>query len=428
MTEAEHKKLPWWKKISKALGPGFITGASDDDPSGIGTYSQTGAQFGHQQLWAVPLLLPFMTTIQEICGRIGLVTGKGIAQNIKEHYPKQILYLSVSLLLIANIINIGADLGAMAASAEMLLGIPYLVWLVIITAVTLLAEILIPYKTYARYLKYLTIALFCYIIAAFAIKLDWKEILVSSVVPQISFTREYILNFVALMGTTISPYLFFWQSAEEIEERIAEHKIEETKTGRPRITKRDIRDMRLDTFVGMFFSNLIMFFIMITTASTLHVNGVTKIETAHQAAQALQPFAGQFAFIFFAAGIIGTGLLAVPVLAGSASYALSETFNWKTGLYRKFSDAKGFYGIIIVSTLIGLCINFTPIKPFQLLYYTAIINGVISPPLMILIMRMSNNKKIMGSHVNSRLSNVLGWIITIVMSVASIALVASLFI
>ncbi len=410
------------KKFLKKLGPGFITGASDDDPSGIATYSQTGSQFGYSQLWTALFSFPFMTVVQEMCGRIGMVTGKGLAKVIKEHYGRTILFGAVGLLCIANIINIGADLGAMAAAGQLLIGFPFLAWLLGITAFTLILEVFISYKTYARFLKYLTLSLFAYVATVFVIKQDWSLILVSTFIPNFTWSKAYIMNIVAILGTTISPYLFFWQADQEVEEEIVNHKLAKTVNAKPHINSGDIRTMRLDTLMGMFFSSLVMFFIIVTTASTLGANGITTISTVDQAASALRPFAGDLAFLLFALGIIGTGLLAVPVLAGSASYALSEALNWKVGLNNKFTQAKAFYVIIIVSTLLGVLVNFTPITPFRMLYYTAILNGICAPPLLIIIMLISRNKKIMGGYTNSRFSNIMGWIITGVMTVASIAL------
>lgn len=410
------------KKFIKKLGPGFISGASDDDPSGIGTYSQTGAVFGYQQLWTAPFSFPFMASIQEMSGRIGLVTGKGLAGIIRIHYGKPVLYLAVFLLLVANTINIGADLGAMAASAKLIIPLPFVVLLIGMTIATLLLEVFVSYKTYVRYLKYLALTLFAYVAATFVVKQNWSQIVMSALIPQISFSREYLLNVVAILGTTISPYLFFWQAGEEVEEEVAVGKLHEMDHGIPKINRGDIRIMRTDTLFGMFFSNLIMFFIIATVASTLYVHGIHNIETAPEAAEALQPLAGNFAFILFAVGIVGTGLLGVPVLAGSASYALSEAFGWKEGLYKKFKQAHGFYGVITVATLIGLLVNFTSIKPFTLLYYTAVLNGICAPPLMIMIMLISNNKNIMGKYTNTKWSNILGWAITIIMSVTSVAL------
>lgn len=414
------------KKLLSYIGPGFITGASDDDPSGIATYAQTGAQFGYSQLWMALFSLPFMTIIQEMCGRIGMVTGQGIAGVMRRHYSKKLLYATVAVLLIANTINIGADLGAMAASANLVFKLPFVVWVLGMTIITLVLEVFVSYKTYAKFLKYLTFSLFAYIITVFIVKQDWRAVVISTIIPHISFTQDYIMNVVAFLGTTISPYLFFWQANEEVEEEIAENKIERMGYGKPYITKRDIHHMRVDTFIGMFFSNIVTFFIIITCASTLGVHGLRDIQTADQAAQALRPFAGDAAFLLFALGIIGTGLLAVPVLAGAASYAIAEAFRWRAGLYRKFEQAHGFYGIITIATLIGLLVNFTPIKPFQLLYYTAVLNGIAAPPLMVLILLISNNKEVMGTRVNNRGQNFFGWLITGLMTLASLALIFSL--
>lgn len=414
------------KKLLKKLGPGFITGASDDDPSGIATYSQTGSQFGYSQLWTALFSFPFMTVVQEMCGRIGMVTGKGLAKVIKENYSRTILFGAIALLCIANTINIGADLGAMAAAGQLLIGFPFLVWLLAITIISLILEVFISYRTYAKFLKYLTLSLFAYVATAFVIKQDWGTIVVSTLIPHFSFSKAYLLNIVAILGTTISPYLFFWQANEEVEEEILDHKLIEDSTIKPRINKGDIRKMRLDTFLGMLFSNVVMFFIIVTTASTLGSHGLTSISTSDQAAAALRPLAGNLAFLLFGAGIIGTGLLAIPILAGSASYALAEVFNWKAGLGKKFKQAKAFYIIIIISTLLGVLVNFTPITPFQMLYYTAILNGLCAPPLLVMIMLISRNKKIMGKHTNSRFGNIMGWIITGAMSLAAIGLVITL--
>lgn len=415
------------RKLLKIFGPGFITGASDDDPSGIATYSQTGAQFGYSQLWTPLFTLPFMTVIQEMCGRIGLVTGKGLSGVIRHHYAKPLLYGAVFILLIANTINIGANLGAMASSAQLIIPVPFIVLLIGMTALTLMLEIFLSYNTYAKILKYLTFSLFAYIAAALIVDQEWLLVLKSLVVPNISFEPGYLLNIVALLGTTISPYLFFWQANEEVEEEVDSGKLKMYGKGIPKVNRRDIREMRLDTIAGMFFSNLVMFFIIITAGSTLYRNGIHTINTADQAASALRPIAGDAAFLLFAAGIIGTGLLAVPVLSGSASYALSEAFGWRAGLYQKVKKAHGFYGVITIATLVGLLVNFTPIEPFRMLYYTAVINGIAAPPLMILIILISNNSKIMGNHTNSRFSNIAGWIIAAIMSFAALALIVSLF-
>lgn len=414
------------KKFIKSLGPGFITGASDDDPSGIAAYSQTGAQFGYSQLWTPLFTFPFMTVIQEMCGRIGIVTGKGLAGVIGKYYTRGVLFVSVFLLVVANTMNIGADLGAMASSGQLILGLPFPVLLIGITLLIIILEIFISYKTYARFLKYLTFALFAYFVSALIIKQDWSRVFSATIVPNIIFSKEYLMNIVAILGTTISPYLFFWQTGEEVEEEVAEKKLYQMGAGVPKVTNKDIRKMRLDTAIGMFFSNIVMWFIILTTASTLNLSGVTNIQTADQAALALKPLAGDYAFLLFALGILGTGLLAVPILAGSASYAVTEAFGWREGLYRKFNKARGFYGIIIVATLIGLLINFTPIKPFQMLYYAAVLNGICAPPLLLLILLIGNNKKIMGKHTNSKISNTLGLLITIIMILASIGLLVTI--
>ncbi len=414
------------KRLLGTLGPGFITGAADDDPSGIGTYAQTGAQFGFSQLWTVLFAFPFMVVIQEICGRIGIVTGKGLSGVIKHNYSKKLLYFSVIILLIANTVNIGADLGAMASSAQLVLGVPFIFLLIGMTILILILEIFIPYPTYARFLKYLTLSLLAYIAVAFILHLNWINIFKATIVPHITVSKDYILNIAALLGTTISPYLFFWQADEEVEEELESHKLRFFGKGIPKINKHDIRQMRLDTFIGMFFSQLVTFFIIISVAATLGVHGMVNIQTADQAAIALRPIAGNFAYILFAAGVIGTGLLAVPVLAGSASYAISESLNWKTGLSKKFKQAHGFYGIITIATLVGLLVNFTSIKPFTMLYYTAILNAICAPLLLVFIMIIANNKKIMGNFANKPVSNILGWGITIIMSIVAVLTIRSL--
>lgn len=418
------KKL---RHFFKGVGPGFITGASDDDPSGIATYSQTGAQFGFSQLWVCLFTLPFMIVVQEMCGRIGLVTGQGLSGVIKKYYGRPLLYGAVALLLIANTINIGADLGAMASALGLLIPLPFIVLLIGVTVLTLVLEIFVSYHVYVKYLKYLALSLFAYVITVIVIKQDWALIFHSVFLPHIQWSQQYILNIVALLGTTISPYLFFWQADEEVEEEIDHKKIVDFGVGKPHITKKDVRAMNRDTVTGMLFSNVITFFIIVTAAGTLGVNGITNITTATQAAEALRPIAGNFAFLLFAVGIIGTGLLTVPVLAGSASYAIAEAAGWKSGLYRQLSQAHGFYGVITLATLVGLLVNFTGIPPFKMLYYTAVLNGVVAPPLLILILCIANNKKVMGSYTNSRPANVLGIIVTIVMSVASLALFLTFF-
>ena len=410
------------KTFLNRLGPGFITGAADDDPSGIATYSQTGAQFGYSQLWTALFSFPLMLVVQEMCGRIGMVTGEGLSGVIKKHYSKKVLSVAVSLLFFANTINIGADLGAMASATQLIFGMPFLFWLLLITLVILLLQIFIPYVKYAKILKYLTLSLFAYVFTTFVVQQHWGEILWSTFVPTFSFQKEYVLNVVAILGTTISPYLFFWQANQEVEEELAHHKFLGLDFGKPKVFRRDFKDLWIDTGIGMFFSNLMMFFIVVTAASTLRAHGITTIETATQAAEALRPFAGDFAFVLFALGILGTGMLAVPILAGSASYAITEALGLKGSLADKWYESKVFYSVIILSTVIGLIVNFLHIAPFKMLYYTAIMNGLVAPPLLVLILLISNNKKIMGKHTNGKTSNILGVLITTVMIVAGLAL------
>ncbi len=409
------------------IGPGFITGAADDDPSGIGTYAQTGAIFGFSQLWLVWFTCPFMIVIQQMCARIGIVTGKGLAGVILDNYSKKVLYITVFLLVVANTINIGADLGAMASSAQMLLGLPYSFWLILITGSIITLEIFVPYKTYSKILKYLALTLFSYILAAFVVELDWDTIFYETLIPNLSFSTDYLLNIVAILGTTISPYLFFWQASQEVEEEVINGQIRDIGVGRPEIHKQDVTEKNWDTVIGMFFSQIIMFFIIVITAATLHTNGITSIQTAAQAAEALKPLACNLAYLLFAAGIIGTGLLAVPVLAGASAYAVSETIGMKEGLGKKLTRAPGFYAVIAISTLIGMSIDWLGINPMTALYYSAALNGLAAPPLMALVIMIASRKDIMGHRfVNSTLSTILGWIIVIIMSLAGIALLFSL--
>ena len=414
-------------RLKKSIGPGVITGIADDDPSGIATYSQTGAMFGIAQLWLALFTYPFMISIQEMCGRIGMVTGMGLAGVIKKHYGRKILLGSILLLAITNIINIGADLGAMAASLQLVIPMPFVIALTILSIVTIITEVFVPYPTYVGVLKYLALTVFAYIIAAFAIHQDWGLIFKATLIPHIDWTKEYILNITAMLGTTISPYLFFWQADEEVEEELLSGKLKTMGKGVPKIGNQDITQMRTDTVIGMFVSNLVTFFIIITAASTLGAHGITNITSAAQVAGSLVPFAGKFASLLFTLGIVGTGLLAVPVLAGSAAYAISEMFGWKEGLGKKFSQARGFYLVIILSTLIGLLVNISPINPITMLYYSAILNGLLAPPLMILILCIGNNKTILGEKVNGKLGNILGVIITVIMSSLTLYFLSTLF-
>lgn len=427
VAEAEFRRSGPWGRVKvflAALGPGLVTGASDDDPSGIGTYSQTGAQFGYAQLWTALYTLPLTTAIQETCARIALQTGGGLASTLRKYYPKPVLYFCVALLFIANTINLGADLGAMAASAQLLVRIPYMVWLIAITLLSVVLEIAVDYRRYARVLRFLTLSLFAYILVPFISSMDWGQALRATVIPTIRFDKAYLLNLVAILGTTISPYLFFWQAGQEIEEEIDEGKT--TLASRKGVSKVELKWMRTDVVAGMLLSNLVMWFIIATTASTLFQHGVTNIDSAAQAATALRPIAGDFAYLLFAVGIIGTGLLAVPILAGSAAYAVAETFKLREGLYLKLRQAPGFYAIIAFSILLGFAINLIGINPIQALYYSAAFNGIVAPPLLVMIMLIANNRAIMKNRVNGRMSNTLGWITTIAMSIAAVALLLSL--
>ncbi len=423
--ELEHSGS--WGKLKvylSALGPGLVTGASDDDPSGIGTYSQTGAQFGYAQLWTALFTFPLMTAIQEICARIALQTGGGLADALRKYYPKPVLYFCVVLLFIANTINLGADLGAMAASAQLLLGIPFLVWLIAVTLLSVLLEVFVDYKRYARVLRYLTLSLFAYFLVPFVSPQNWGQALRDTVIPTLQFDKDYLLNLVAILGTTISPYLFFWQASQEVEEEIDEGKT--TVGSRKGVSKVELKWMRTDVVAGMLLSNVVTWFIIATTASTLFQHGIKNIDSAPQAAEALRPIAGDFAYLLFAVGIIGTGLLAVPILAGSAAYAVAETFKLREGLYLKLRQAPGFYGVIAFSTLLGFAMDLIGINPIQALYYTAVLNGIVAPPLLIMIMLIGNNRAIMKSKINGRVSNTLGWITTIAMSIAAVALLLTL--
>jgi NRAMP (natural resistance-associated macrophage protein)-like metal ion transporter len=410
----------------RKVGPGFITGAADDDPSGIATYAQTGAIFGYGQLWLVWFICPFMIVIQQMCSRIGMVTGKGLASVILEHYSRRVLYVTVSLLVIANTINVGADLGAMASSAQMLLGLPFLFWLILITGSIITLEVFVPYRIYSRILKYLALTLFSYVLAALVVRLDWGMVFHYTMVPHINFSADYLLNIVAVLGTTISPYLFFWQASEEVDEEIVNGQITDMGVGKPQVTPRGIAEMDRDTVVGMFFSQIIMFFIIVTTAATLHASGITTIQTASQAAEALRPLAGNLAYLLFAAGIIGTGLLSVPVLAGASAYAVAETAGLKEGLGKKPGRATGFYAVLVASTLVGMSLDLLGINPITALYYTAALNGLAAPPLMALVIMIANRKDIMGRFVNSRTSNILGWTIVLIMTLAGVTLILNL--
>ncbi|MDO8498788.1 MAG: Nramp family divalent metal transporter [bacterium] len=406
------------------LGPGLTTGAADDDPSGIATYSQTGAQFGPQLLWLAGFTFPLMAVVQEMCARIGMVTGRGLAGNIRLHFPKWILYICTLLLFIANTLNIGADLGAMAKAAQLLA--PNLNFGLLVAGFTILTlglQIFTTYEKYAKYLKWLALVLLSYVFSALAVNLNWSDVLRHTVIPSITFSKEQIMLITGILGTTISPYLFFWQTSQEVEEQILEGRT--TLKSREETSDLEVKNMRIDVWSGMFLSNLVMFFIIAASAVTLFAHGVTNIGTAADAAEALRPIAGDQAYLLFALGIIGTGLLAVPILAGSASYAISESFGWKSGLNKKLKQASAFYGIIIISTLIGLALNFLGIDAIKALIYSAVANGLVAPVILVLIILLSGNSKIMGQRTNHPITAALGWTITGLMIIAGVATIIS---
>ncbi|MGD0629349.1 MAG: divalent metal cation transporter [Terracidiphilus sp.] len=409
----------------KIAGPGIITGAADDDPSGIATYTQTGAQFGYGQLWTAVLVLPMLIAVQEACARIGAVTGKGISAVVKERYSKKVLYGMLLLIVVANTINLGADLGAMGAAAQLIVPVNFTVLVLFFTAAILILEIFTTYKTYARILKWLCVTLFSYVITVFLVHEPWGTILKATFVPHIEFTAEFFFIITGVIGTTISPYMFFWEASEEVEEEKSKGMI---RNGTPRVTATFMRRLRLDNFLGMVSSQIGAWCIIVVGATVLHRNGITHITSAAQAAKALEPLvhsfphAGFLAELIFAIGIIGLGFLAVPVFSGSASYALSEALEWKAGLNLKLKRAHGFYGVITIATLVGLMINFIGINPIQALVVTAVINGVAAVPLIFLIARIARNKEIMGEYRSGMLSNVLVWATFIFMGAAAVAM------
>ncbi|WP_242512290.1 NRAMP family divalent metal transporter [Pseudolysobacter antarcticus] len=412
------------KNVLQMLGPGLVTGASDDDPSGIGTYSQVGAQFGMGLLWTIPFTYPLMCAVQEISARIGRVSGKGIAGNLRA-YPRWLMYSIIFLLVIANVINLGADIAAMGAAAKLLLGGPAILYAIALTVVSVLLEVFICYDRYAHVLKWLTLTIFAYVATAFVVQIPWGETLKQTFWPHVSLSADYLTALIAVFGTTISPYLFFWQASQEVEE-ITAHKGAQALKRTPKEAPAEFWRIRVDTVVGMFFSNIVAFFIILTCAVTLHAHGITSINTAAEAAEALRPVAGRFAFALFAGGIIGTGLLALPVLAGSAAYAVGEAMGWPIGLDKKAARAKGFYAVIAGAMLLGLALNFTSIDPIKALFWSAVINGVTAVPVLVLMMLMANNAKIMGKKFTiPRILRLLGWTTAAVMLAATIAMFAT---
>ncbi|MDY7536856.1 divalent metal cation transporter [Undibacterium sp. RTI2.1] len=413
------------KSWLKKLGPGLITGAADDDPSGIATYSQAGAQFGFNMLWTVLFTYPLMVGIQVVSARIGRVSGHGLATNLRRHYPAWLLYSVVGLLLVANTINIAADVSAMGDALKLIVGGPAQLYAVAFGVLSLLLEVFIAYRRYVRILKWLTLALLAYVATVFVVHIPWAIVLAKMLAPHLSFNAEYITTVVAVFGTTISPYLFFWQASQEVEEQIADPKARPLIEA-PEQAASNLRRIKIDTYIGMGFSNLVAFFIILTTAVTLNLHGITDIQTSSQAATALRPIAGEFAFMLFSAGIIGTGLLAIPVLAGSSAYAMAGAFQWKNSLELAPQNAKGFYAIIVISTLIGILIGFTPVDPIKALYWSAVINGVISVPIMIVMMLMAGRPEIMGQFTITTSLKVIGWLATFTMALAVFGMLMTL--
>ena len=407
--------------ILGVLGPGLITGASDDDPSGIATSSQAGAQFGFGMLWLMPFAYPLMAGIQETCADIGRVTGHGIAGNLRRHYPRWLLLLMVGLLAVANTINIGADIGAMGDAVTLLIGGPRLLWAALLALGSMAAMVFIPYHKYVSFLKWTTLSLFSYVATVFVVHTDWGHALRSTFVPNLQLNSASITLIVAVMGTTISPYLFFWQASEEVEDlhlSKTEKALHSHKEQAPYQLKRITRD----TYTGMAFANAVAFFIMLAVATTLHTKGITDIQSSSQAAQALRPVAGNLTFLLFTIGILGTGLLAIPVLAGSAAYAIGEAMHWPCSLERQAKHAKGFYIILSVAIVIGLGLNFLHVNPIRALFWTAVINGVTSGPIMIMVMLMATSQKVMGDLTINLRPRILGWAATVVMIAAAITM------
>ena len=417
-------KQPDRPKLADIMGPGLIAGVSDDDPSGIATYSQAGAQFGYTLGWTLLLTYPLMCAIQMISAQIGRVTGRGLAGNMRRHFPAPLLYLLVGLLVVANTINIGADLGAMAAALKLLFDAPLVVYIVAFAVVTVLLEVFMRYSRYAFVLRWLTLSLFAYVGTVVVVGVPWGTVAKNLVLPHISLASNYLTVVVAVFGTTISPYLFFWQAGEEVEDE------KEDRNARPLIkaplqAPKQLARIQLDTIVGMGFSNIIALFIMLTTAATLNAHGVKDIETSAQAAEALRPIAGEFAFTIFALGIIGTGLLALPVLAGSAAYAVGEALHWRVGLAQRPGRARAFYGTIAAATVVGAALNFTGLDPIKALFWSAVINGVAAVPIMGMIMVMGSRHAVMGQFTLKPLLKTLGWLATLVMTAAAVGMFAT---
>lgn len=421
MTPSQEQKKP----LLARLGPGLITGAADDDPSGIATYSQAGAQYGYGLLWSVFLTTPLMAAIQIVSARIGRVTGHGLAANIRDHFPRWLLYSVVGLLLFANTLNIAADLSAMGSAMAMTIGGPRHLWTVLFAATCLGLQILIPFPRYAPILKWLTLTLFAYVATLFVVHTPWEEALRSALWPGFKWDGKYTATLVAVLGTTISPYLFFWQASQEVEEQRAAPGAEPLNVA-PEQGRENLRRIKVDTWLGMTFSNLVALCIMLTAAATLHANGIFSVDSAAQAAEALRPIAGDFAFELFTAGIVGTGMLAVPVLAGSAAYAVAESFRWPIGLGLTLLEARGFYAILSGATIVGVGLGFTDIDPIQALLWSAVVNGVVAVPIMAVMMLLVAKPAVMGTFTARIKLRLLGWLSTCVMGAAVVAMFATM--
>jgi NRAMP (natural resistance-associated macrophage protein)-like metal ion transporter len=403
------------------LGPGLITGVADDDPSGIATYSQAGAQFGFNMLWTLPLTYPLMSAVQSMSARLGRVTGKGLGANIRAVYPPWLLFILIAALLVANTLNIAADVAAMGESAELVIGWDRHLLTLIFAAVSLILQIFVPYHRYVKFLRWLTLALLAYVAVLFTVHIPWGEVLTRTMLPHIRLDSATATVAIAVFGTTISPYLFFWQASEEVEDMGSKEAPLKTD---PDASPGELKRIRWDTWSGMFYSNITAYFIVLATAVTLHASGVTNIDTAAQAASALRPLAGNFAFLLFALGILGVGLIGVPVLAGSSGYALAEAMGWPWGLERKAGDARAFYAVIAAGVIIGVVLEYSPINPMKALFWSAVINGVVATPLVVIVTLLNRNPAVMGAATASRSLQILGWATAVIMALAAIGMVA----
>ena len=415
----KNKKQNFLQKSLATLGPGLITGAADDDPSGISTYSVAGAAYGYATLWIALLTFPLMAAVQLMCARLGLVTGRGLAAAVRIYYPRWVLWGACSILVVANVVNIGADLGGMAEATQLITGIPPFVWIPFYAIGILALLFWTSYKLIARIFKWMTLVLFAYVLASFFAHVDWKHALAVTFVPHLEWSRGFLAVLVAILGTTISPYLFFWQAAEEVEEERASGRTVAQRKGATGVA---LNSARADTVAGMFFSNLIMYFIILTTAATLHAHGQTNIATARQAAEALRPLAGNGAYLLFTLGLIGTGMLGVPVLVGSCAYAVAEGATWRGSMSDSPKRARAFYGVMATAMALGLALNYMGLNAVKMLFWSAVINGLLAPPLILLVILLTGNHKVMGKHVNPPLLRYLGWATFVVMVAAAVGM------